>query len=37
MAPRDWNRNGKKDTEDYFIEYEMYKEFTGDRDDAPEK
>ena len=37
MAPRDWNRNGKKDTADYFIEYEMYKEFTGDRDDAPEK
>ena len=29
MAMHDWNRNGKKDWQDSFIEYQIYKDVTG--------
>lgn len=29
MAMYDWNRNGKKDMADSFIEYQIYKDVTG--------
>lgn len=32
MAMYDWNHNGKKDMVDNFIEYQIYKEVTGQKD-----
>ena len=29
MVMHDWNRNGKKDWQDSFIEYQIYKDVTG--------
>lgn len=34
MAMYDWNHNGKKDMADDFIEYQIYKDVTG-QDDEP--
>ena len=33
MAMYDWNRNGKKDMVDNFIEYQIYKDVTGQNDE----
>ena len=33
MAMHDWNRDGKKDMVDNFIEYQIYKDVTGQKDD----
>lgn len=32
MAMYDWNHNGKKDMADNFIEYQIYKDVTGQKD-----
>lgn len=32
MAMYDWNHNGKNDMVDNFIEYQIYKEVTGQKD-----
>jgi len=32
MAMHDWNHNGKKDWQDNFIEYQIYKDVTGQKD-----
>ena len=34
MAVHDWNGDGKKDFCDDFIEYQIYKDVTGDNDHA---
>lgn len=33
MAMYDWNHNGKKDMVDNFIEYQIYKDVTGQNDE----
>ena len=33
MAMYDWNHNGKKDMADNFIEYQIYKDVTGQKDE----
>ena len=33
MAMYDWNHNGKKDMADSFIEYQIYKDVTGQKDE----
>ena len=33
MAMYDWNHNGKKDMADNFIEYQIYKDVTGQNDE----
>lgn len=32
MAMYDWNRNGKRDMGDNYIEYQIYKDVTGQND-----
>ena len=34
MAIYDWNHNGKKDMADNFIEYQIYKDVTGQNDET---
>ena len=34
MAMYDWNHNGKKDMADDFIEYQIYKDVTGQDDES---
>ncbi len=34
MAMFDWNQNGKNDIADNFIEYQIYKDVTGQKDDS---
>ncbi len=34
MAMFDWNQNGKNDMVDNFIEYQIYKDVTGQKDDS---
>ncbi len=34
MAMFDWNQNGKNDMADNFIEYQIYKDVTGQKDDS---
>ncbi len=36
MAFNDWNHDGKKDWQDNFIEYQIYKDVTGDKDEKPQ-
>ena len=33
MAMHDWNHDGKKDMVDNFIEYQIYKDVTGQKDE----
>ena len=33
MAMYDWNHNGKKDMSDNYIEYQIYKDVTGQNDE----
>lgn len=33
MAMRDWNNDGKKDMVDNYIEYQIYKDVTGQNDE----
>lgn len=33
MAIHDWNHDGKKDMVDNFIEYQIYKDVTGQKDE----
>ena len=33
MAMHDWNHDGKKDWQDNFIEYQIYKDVTGQKDE----
>ena len=33
MAMYDWNHNGKNDMADSFIEYQIYKDVTGQKDE----
>lgn len=33
MAMYDWNHNGKKDMADNFIEYQIYKDVTGQKNE----
>ena len=35
MALYDWNKNGKKDFGDDFIEYNIYKDVMGENEDEP--
>ena len=35
MATHDWNHDGKKDMVDNFIEYQIYKDVTGQKDEPP--
>ena len=34
MALRDWNHDGKKDWQDNFIEYQIYKDATGQKNNS---
>ena len=34
MALHDWNHDGKKDWQDTFIEYQSYKDVTGQKNDS---
>lgn len=34
MAMYDWNHNGKKDMADNFIEYQIYKDVTGQKNES---
>lgn len=34
MAMHDWNHNGKKDWQDNYIEYQIYKNATGKRESS---
>lgn len=34
MAMHDWNNDGKKDWQDNFIEYQIYKDVTGKKEKA---
>ncbi|MBQ2887231.1 MAG: hypothetical protein IJE43_26255 [Alphaproteobacteria bacterium] len=34
MAMYDWNHNGKNDMADNFIEYQIYKDVTGQNDES---
>ena len=34
MALYDWNHNGKKDWQDNYIEYQVYKDVTGQKDNS---
>lgn len=34
MAMHDWNHDGKKDMVDNFIEYQIYKDVTGQKDET---
>ena len=34
MAMYDWNQNGKNDLQDNFIEYQIYKDITGQNNES---
>ncbi|MGN0401504.1 MAG: hypothetical protein ACI4HQ_04485 [Acetatifactor sp.] len=34
MALHDWNHNGKKDWQDNYIEYQIYKDVTGQKNNS---
>ncbi len=36
MAFHDWNHDGKKDWQDNFIEYQIYKDVTDDKNEKPQ-
>lgn len=36
MAFHDWNHDGKKDWQDNFIEFQIYKDVTDDKNEKPQ-